>query len=262
MGDRAHLLSPHRGDRAHLPVPGGTGDPRSCPSWGQTPLSPHTSSSGQHPQAPELSRQHVFPSGQLVSSSHFTSRAGDKGTVRAGVPSLGEDRGGYPPGRSSPLGRDARDRSDVQVERSRSQTVPCGQQCCPSLQHTACPGESPPLMSARPLPTLPTQGVPAVTRIGWAAGVGGDWDRVPGTGCSAWGACCGVLSMGCRYRAPDMGCPVLGARHVVLSAGCPTWDAQDRVPGVGCSVRAASTGQLPWGGRYGVAGMWCLGHSA
>lgn len=90
--------------------------------WGQPP---RTSSSGQHPHAPELSRQHVFPSGQLVSSSHFTSRAGDKGTLRAGAPSPGQGRvcGG-----ASPLGRDAwrgsRPPEEVHVERSRSQAVP------------------------------------------------------------------------------------------------------------------------------------------
>lgn len=60
-------------------------------------------------------------------------------------------------GWSSPSGRAAWGRAEVQVECSRSQVVPCGQQCCPSLQHTACPGQPVSVPAAAlPLPTLPT----------------------------------------------------------------------------------------------------------
>lgn len=56
--------------------PGGQGTP-ACPGGHRGP--PCTCSRGQHPQAPELRRQHVFPLGQLVRSSHLTSPAGDRG---------------------------------------------------------------------------------------------------------------------------------------------------------------------------------------
>lgn len=70
-----------------------------------------------------------------------------QGTVRACAPSVGQDRGWLLPGGVLPLGSAARGAEpprEVQVEWTRSQVVPWGQQCCPSLQHTAfCRGQQP-----------------------------------------------------------------------------------------------------------------------
>lgn len=123
----------YRGHAPSAPVPrwghrsssrGGSGDahPPPCRTWGhqssshtwrcQTPPSHPptiTCSSGQHPHCPELSLQHVFPSGQLISSSHFTSPTADNAAavtdipnnVPNNVPSRG--RGGGRGGRWRPL---------------------------------------------------------------------------------------------------------------------------------------------------------------
>lgn len=246
LGDKGHFPSSHPGDREHLPVPGGTGDPCPCPSLGTDPPAPLYLLQRAAPPGPRAEPAACVPIGaaRLVIALHLTRASWGQGTVRACVPFPGQDRGWPSPrGRegSSPLGRDM----DVQVERSRSQAVPCGQQCRPSLQHTACPGRARRRRLPHPArPGGPTDrggcrcGVPGMGCMGWGAQCG-----VPSIRCMGWGAQYRVLRTGClaggaQYRlrvwgGSGAGCLAWGTWDGVLSAGCPAWGARDRVTGLG-----------------------------
>ena len=76
---------------------------------------------GQQPHSPSLRRQHVFPSGHDTLLLHVTSFTW-RDTLAAVLRSRGVD---FAPCRSH-------------VPALTSHVVPCGQQCTPSEQHTAC----------------------------------------------------------------------------------------------------------------------------
>lgn len=124
-------------DTAALIPPRGTGD--ICLSWGAqgTPLYLLKGAAPPGPRAEPAARVPIGTARLLVTLdiTHW-----GQGTLRAGVPSPGQDRGWLPPGGVSPVGSAARGAEpprEVQVEWIRSQVVPWGQQCCLSLQHTA-----------------------------------------------------------------------------------------------------------------------------